>query len=203
MAIFKHLECAYLCNDHMAFKLAVVDLDGCIIDEVSSRFDSKLGEHKGALNSSFREMAFVSLHALPHSRKFYASLLREEALDEEIVKAMKQLQDEGTELHIVTKHKGLDKAWLSDMLGRHGIAIGANSIHVVNGDKSSTINGLKADLVIDDQPDSVLNIDGNAKILLLRRSYNKVSMAVIKLLRGSKVSIVDPSEIASVLGTKQ
>ncbi|MGC8652358.1 MAG: hypothetical protein ACP5UH_03870 [Candidatus Micrarchaeia archaeon] len=187
----------------MAFKIAVVDLDGCIIDDISRQLDSKLGTRGGPLNGAFREAVFVLMHLVPHSSEFYASLLREDALDANVINAMKSMQEKGTELHVVTKHKGLDKAWLSRMLARHGINISTDNIHVVNGDKAYTIDKLRADLVIDDQPDSVLSVGkgpmGERKILLLKRTYNTVGVTMLKLLRGGGVRITDSQNLAGEL----
>jgi uncharacterized HAD superfamily protein len=176
----------------MAFKIAVVDLDGCIIDDINAKFESRLGSHKGQFNNMFRETIFELLNVLPHSNKFYNSLLRESDIDKEIIAVMEKAQEHGTVIHIVTKHKGLDVEWLSKMLSNYNIKVPPQNIHIVNGNKASVVNSLNADLFLDDQFESVSKLNENIKIRLLKRTYNTIGSNTIRLLRkGQDVKVED------------
>ncbi|MGC8586495.1 MAG: hypothetical protein ACP5K5_03055 [Candidatus Micrarchaeia archaeon] len=182
----------------MASRIAVIDLDGCIIDDINPKFEEKFPMHKGILNSAIRELIFETSHFIPLRKDFFSKLLENGKIDEHVINAMKAMQEKGIELHVVTKHKGLEKEWLVNELGKHGVKIRSEDIHIVNGNKASTINGLGAETVIEDQFDSIFKLREGARIILLERSYNRISLGILKLLRRN-IEVIKPEEIEKAL----
>ncbi|MGC8496155.1 MAG: hypothetical protein ACP5MX_03040 [Candidatus Micrarchaeia archaeon] len=178
----------------MSYKKAVFDLDGGILDDINAKFNEMWNSHKGTINNLSREFFTSVLYVLPHSKRFYSSLLSESFVDEDVIGSMKKLQSQGTELYIVTKNKGVNAEWLSSLLDRHGIKV--DTEHIIVGDMGKFVEQSKADLAVSDRTDSIPGGSSSADIMLLRRGYNNVSIALSKMLRNSpRIKIIDPKNL--------
>ncbi|MCL5433485.1 MAG: hypothetical protein M1538_00715 [Candidatus Marsarchaeota archaeon] len=192
------------------YKVAVFDLDGCIMDDITAQFNSKFGKQDpGMCNSIFKETLFNAAQLLLRGKEFHKSLLNEYTLDENVINVMRQMQEVGTEINIVTKNKGVNEKWLSNLMNRYGININPKNIHKVNGNKGSKIKELNANIVFDDQPDIISVIhkayNKNAKnlplIVLIRREYNNILTTILRNV-DKNIVVVNSEDLLNFLDYK-
>ncbi|MEM0149827.1 MAG: hypothetical protein QXW10_02955 [Candidatus Micrarchaeaceae archaeon] len=176
------------------YKKAVFDLDGCILDDINAKLDSKLGAARGTVSDTMRELMVNMVYAMPHRKEFYLSLLDEKYIDNDIIWVMGKMQAQGTELFIVTRNKGVDPAALSSMLARHGIHIEPQNIHI--GSMGKFIDSTDVDFAVSDMTDSIPKHKSDVSLKLLRRGYNTVTQHLMSMLRKDlDIKIVTPKQL--------
>ncbi|MGC8679759.1 MAG: hypothetical protein ACP5T6_00455 [Candidatus Micrarchaeia archaeon] len=173
------------------------------MNDIQALLDSKFGGKQSTIKNIFNESIFNFAKNIIRSEEFHRSLVDENMLDKNVIKLMKFLQEHGSKLYVVTRNKGIDEKWLSSLLKKYEINIEPENIYKVNGNKGNVIKSLKADLIVDDQSDIILDVkkaytdNEHPQIIIVKRTYNNITSWLLRIV-DQKVSVLKSEELYKI-----
>ncbi|MCL4404512.1 MAG: hypothetical protein M1544_00985 [Candidatus Marsarchaeota archaeon] len=179
----------------MAF--VVVDLDGCLIDDVHERFGRFLRREDSVPEHALKELVFNVLDRIPSVVDSVAkSIDMEKWLNLEVVRALKQVSDRGIEIVVRTANNklgenGIEK--LKKVLGEHGVKV---SVEVTTDKrKFADRDGEKPLLVLDDKPNVVMGAARKGiRSVLIKSDYNRAAGMFAKRVN-KLITVADPKDM--------
>ena len=181
----------------MAF--VVVDLDGCLVDDVHETFGKFLRREDSGTEHVFKELIFNALDRIPSVVDSVAKRIDvEKGLNMQVVKALKTVYDSGFDVIVRTANRKIGASGaerIKSVLKRYGIDA---SVELTEDRyKYAEHNGEKPALLLDDKPNVVINAARKGIIsVLIRTDYNRVAGFFIKGVN-NLVTIAAPEDMDS------
>lgn len=170
---------------------AVVDLDGCLIDDVHETFAKFLRRENSRLEFVFKEVIFNALDRLPNIRNSVGKNSVKSALNKDILKALKILQDAGIRIVVRTANGAISNEGME--LVREKLlenSINATVEYAADSDKCKNIGNEKPVLVLDDKPDVAANASRKGiKSILILGDYNRVAAGFLSRISNRIIAI--------------
>ncbi len=181
----------------MAF--VVVDLDGCLVDDVHETFGKFLRREDSGTEHMFKELIFNALDRIPSVVDSVAMRMDvERGLNMHVVKALKTIYDSGFDVIVRTANRKIGASGaerIKSVLERYGIEASVELTE--DKHKSAERNGEKPALLLDDKPNVVINAARNGiKSILIRTDYNRVAGLFINGVN-NLVTIAAPEDMDS------
>jgi hypothetical protein len=180
---------------NMAF--VVVDLDGCLRDDVHEAFAKFLRREDSLTEHMFKELIFNALDRIPSAVDSVAKKTDvAKGLNMYVVKALKVIYDSGIEVVVRTANRKLG----SEGVEKVREALKANGIDAVvelteDRFKYAERNGEKPSLILDDKPDVVMNAARKGiKSILISSDYNRAAGFFMKGIN-RLVKVVKPEDM--------
>ena len=160
----------------MAF--IVVDLDGCLMDDVHEQFGRFLRKDDSKIEHAFKELIFNVLDRMPNIVDSVANSVNvEKSINMHVVKALKAVYESGIDIVVRTANHRLgdDKiARLKKILRSYGID--ADVEVTTDKLKHSDMDGEKPVLILDDKPNVIMNAAREGiKGILISSDYNRIA----------------------------
>lgn len=180
----------------MAF--VVVDLDGCLLDDVHEIFGRFLRREDSCMEHMFKELIFNVFNSIPTVVDSVAKRIdvEKEGLNMHVVKALKTIYDSGFEIVVRTANRkigefGADR--IKSVLKAYGIDA---SVELTEDKyKYAERNGERPALLLDDKPSVVINAARmGIRSVLIRADYNRAAGFFIKRVN-NLVSIAAPEDM--------
>ena len=181
----------------MAF--VVVDLDGCLVDDVHETFGKFLRREDSGTEHVFKELIFNALDRIPSVVDSVAKRIDvEKGLNMQVVKALKTVYDSGFDVIVRTANRKIGASGaerIKSVLKRYGIDA---SVELTEDRyKYAEHNGEKPALLLDDKPNVVINAARKGiRSVLIRTDYNRVAGFFIKGVN-NLVTIAAPEDMDS------
>jgi uncharacterized HAD superfamily protein len=180
---------------NMAF--VVVDLDGCLIDDVHGAFGKFLRREDSLTEHLFKELIFNALDRIPSAVDSVAKNTDiSKGLNMNVIKALKAIYDSRVDIIVRTANKrlGYDGAEkVKKALKENGIE--ASVELTTDKMKYAERNGEKPSLILDDKPDVALNAARNGiKAILISSDYNRAAGFFMKSIN-TLLKVVKPEDM--------
>ena len=181
----------------MAF--VVVDLDGCLVDDVHETFGKFLRREDSGTEHMFKELIFNALDRIPSVVDSVANRIDvEKGLNMHVVRALKKIYDSGFEVVVRTANRKIGESGaekIKSALKSYGIDA---SVELTEDKcKYAERNGEMPALLLDDKPNVVINAARNGiRSILIRTDYNRMAGFFIKRVN-NLVAIAAPEDMAN------
>ncbi|MEM0154863.1 MAG: hypothetical protein QW814_03470 [Methanothrix sp.] len=165
----------------MAF--VVVDLDGCLVDDVHETFSKFLRRDDSRTEHVFKELIFNVLDRIPSVVDSVAKRIDiEKGLNMHVVKALKTVYDAGFDVVVRTANRKLGTLGIERIKSAlKDYGINASVELTEDKYKYAERNGEKPVLLLDDKPNVVINAARKGiRSILISADYNRVAGFFIK-----------------------
>ncbi len=182
---------------NMAF--VVVDLDGCLVDDIHETFGRFLRREDSSTEHMFKELIFNALDRIPSVVDSVARRIDvEKELNIHVVKALKTIYDSGFEIVVRTANRKIGKSGADKIKSvLKGYGIDASVELTEDKYKYSERNGEMPALLLDDKPNVVINAARKGiRSVLIRADYNRAAGFFIRGVN-NLVSIAAPEDMNS------